>query len=108
MPLNSGSMASGSATTTVANAVLVAGIAVNNAADFNTISNSFTERAETTSGTPDIVCGDRTVTSTGTYSTNVGQNPTPIAWNSAGVIIALRDADQPTFSPNNSSMFLAM
>jgi hypothetical protein len=102
-------MASGSLTTTVSNTVLVAGIVVlENAADFISFANSFTERAETTSGTPDIVCGDRTVTSTGTYSTNVSQNLVPIVWNSAGVIIALRDAEQPTFSPNNSSMFLAM
>jgi hypothetical protein len=102
-------MASGSVSTTATNTALLAGIAVNNAADLYAITNLFTELAETSTGTPDIVCGDRFVTSAGTYSTTVSQRPAPVTWQSAGIIIALRDSEQPSgFNVNQSSMFLAM
>jgi hypothetical protein len=94
MPLGSGIMNSGNVTTTVANTMLVACVAVNNASNFITASNSFTARAETSSGTPDVICADRAVTTIGTYHTVVSQSLTPTAWESEGFIIALREATE--------------
>lgn len=92
MPLLSAIMSSGSVTATVDRTMLVAGVAINTDADFITPTNSFTERGETSSGTPDIICADRTVATIGTYGTDVSQTPSPVAWSSAGIVIALRDA----------------
>jgi hypothetical protein len=108
MPLDSGIMDSGSVTTTVANTMLVACVAVDNQSDFITVSNSFTKRAETSSGTPDAICADRYVSTTGTYNTVALQILMPTSWQSAGFIIALRDSDQATFNANQSSMLLTM